>query len=79
MNRSITLKGILACPPPSELPPSPPAPPSLPPGYVVAVSGYYQLKSGSCGGAVIEETKATTKVLLASGLLSAYNHKYLAA
>ena len=38
--------------PPLE-PPAPPAPPSLPPGYVAAVNGYYQLKSGSCGAAAM--------------------------
>ena len=34
-------------------PPAPPAPPSLPPGYIAAVNGYYQLKSGSCGAAAM--------------------------
>ena len=32
----------------------------LPPGYVAAVSGYYQLKSGSCGGALIEDKTSAT-------------------
>ena len=53
--------------PPSE-PPAPPAPPLLPPGYVAAVSGYYQLKSGSCGGAVIEDEATCDAAAAALGL-----------